>query len=129
MSRYVVDSWAWVEYLSGSDKGNKVKHYMENEANTIITLSTTMTEMVSFFIRKQRDPHDATSSITSLSIVEPIDEDLAQFAGELHGSLHKSNSDIGLADAFVLAFARKNNIKIISGDPHFKKQKETIFIE
>ncbi len=129
MSRYVIDAWAWIEYFNGSDFGRKVSHYLENEHNELFTLSVTLAEVTSFFVRKQKDPNDAFAAITTLSKVESVDADLAKFTGELHASLKKSMGDFGLADAFILAFAKKNNVKIISGDPHLKKQKETISIE
>jgi predicted nucleic acid-binding protein len=37
--------------------------------------------------------------------------------------------DFGLADAYVLATARKLKSKILTGDPHFKGMKEAVLIK
>jgi len=36
--------------------------------------------------------------------------------------------DFGLADAFVLASARYKNVKVLTGDPHFKDFSESIML-
>lgn len=129
MTRYVIDAWAWIEYFNGSQLGEKVKSYIENEQSELFTLSVTLAEITSFFIRKKRNMQDAAAAITTLSKIGAPGSDLAVSAGELHADLRKTMPDFGLADAFILAFAKKTNVKIISGDTHLKKQKETIFIE
>jgi predicted nucleic acid-binding protein len=42
--------------------------------------------------------------------------------------MRKTQKDIGLADAYILATARKLKSKILTGDPHFQDVKEAIII-
>jgi len=37
--------------------------------------------------------------------------------------------DFGLMDAIILEIARQNEIKLISGDPHLKKQEISFEVE
>lgn len=124
---FVVDSWAWIEYFDGSPSGEKIKGYVENEKNIVYTSSVTLAEVVSKFLRKHLDPHQAVKGISTLSIILPVDSDIATFAGELHADIRAHVKDFGLADAFVFAAARKKGAKILTGDPHFKGFKEAIF--
>jgi len=43
--------------------------------------------------------------------------------------MRKTAKDFGLADAYVLATARRLKSKILTGDPHFKSLKEAIMIK
>jgi predicted nucleic acid-binding protein len=58
-----------------------------------------------------------------------VDEELSLQAGLLHCEMRKTAKDFGLADAYVLATARRLESKILTGDPHFKLLKEAIMIK
>lgn len=46
----------------------------------------------------------------------------------LHAEIRQVEKDFGLADACVLATARKLKSKVLTGDPHFKNVKEAVMI-
>jgi predicted nucleic acid-binding protein len=56
-------------------------------------------------------------------------EKLSLQAGLLHCEMRKTLKDFGLADAYVLATARRLKSKILTGDMHFKNVKEAILIK
>ncbi len=126
--RFVIDSWAWIEYLDGSAAGEKVKSYVENKNNIVFTSSLSVAEIVSKFLRRDMDPRVAVDAIKSLSRVLDINMEISAFAGELHAEIRKKISDFGLADAFVLACSKTQKAKIITGDPHFKNFPEAILV-
>ncbi len=125
-NKFVVDSWAWIEYFDGSEAGGKIRKYIEDEKNAVFTSSVTVAEVVSKFLRKRMDPHQAFNGINIMSKIIPADAELAVFSGELHAEIKQSVRDFGLADSFVLATAKKQNAKILTGDPHFKGFKEAV---
>ncbi len=47
MTRYLIDSWAWIEYLKGSSVGRKVKEEVENDSNDIFTHVVSLAEITS----------------------------------------------------------------------------------
>jgi len=53
-----------------------------------------------------------------------IDEAIAEHAGR-----YIKKAVPGLADAIILATARKNDLKIVTGDHHFKPLPDAIVIE
>jgi len=86
----------------------------------------TLAEVLSKFIRNHKDPILALKAIEDNSALETVDTELAKLAGELHAEQRKKIRDFGLADAFVLATARKKSAKILTGDPHFETIPEAI---
>ncbi len=124
---YIIDSYAWIEYLDGSDKGDKVKEVLK-EQNSIHTTAITVAEIVSRAKRKDRDTVIAYQTVITNSNIINVNPEIAKETGLLHAEIKKEIKDFGLADAFVLQTARKLNAKIITGDPHFKGFKEAILI-
>ena len=127
--RYVIDAYAWIEYLIGSKAGEKVKSVLEEENNEVYTCAVTVAEVVSKTAREGRNFETAYDVLTSNSQVVNVDEELSKEAGALHAEMRKTKRDFGLADAYVLAIARRTNSKVLTGDAHFKGIKEAILIK
>lgn len=127
MIRFVVDSWAWVEYLRGSKAGQKVRKAVEREEE-FITHAVTIAEITSKFARERMDINGAWRAITTLSKIKGLDETDAKDAGLLHTSVKEKRSNFSMADAFVLHTARKMNAKVLTGDPDFRGMDEAIML-
>jgi predicted nucleic acid-binding protein len=127
--KYVIDAYAWIEYLIGSKAGEKVKSILEKETNDIYTCAVTVAEVVSKTAREGREFEVAYDILLSNSQIVNIDEEISKEAGVLHCEMRKTNRDFGLADAYVLAVARTVNAKILTGDPHFRGVKEAVLIK
>lgn len=128
MSKYVIDAWAWVEYLIGSEFGAKVKEILDDERNEAYTCAITLAEVISKTAREGRDTKAAYALVSGNSQVANVDEALSVEAGLLQCEMRKTLKDFGIADAYVLATARKFRAKILTGDPHFKNMKEAVLI-
>ncbi len=126
--KYVIDAYAWIEYLIGSEAGEKVKSVLEEEKNEIYTCAVTVAEVISKTAREGRDFKIAYEVLTSNSDVVDVDEELSKETGILHAAMRKTRRDFGLADAYVLATARKTGSKVLTGDIHFKGVKEATLI-
>ena len=129
MSSYVVDAYAWVEYLSGSEIGSRVNDILANETNEVYTCAVTIAEVISKVCREGRDAKIAYDILLSNSQVVNVDEELSKMAGLVHAEMRNKEKDFGLADAYVLATAKKLKSKVITGDLHFKDVKEAILIK
>jgi len=119
MTRYVVDSYAWIEYLEGSAKGAAVERLLEG-AEATYTPTPVVAEVTSKAIRTGKDPSVAWQVMRAWSQVLPLDADAARAASALHAQQRKRTSDFAMTDAVVLAFARKLNATVLTGDPHFR---------
>jgi predicted nucleic acid-binding protein len=128
LSKYVVDAWAWVEYLIGSEFGAKLREILDENGSEVYTCAVTLGEVVSKVVMEGRDVEAAYTLLLSNSQVVNVNEELSKQAGLLHCEMRKTLKDCGLADAYVLATARKLKAKVLTGDIHFKGAKEAVLI-
>lgn len=128
MNRLVIDSYAWIEYLDGTEIGQKVSELIGEKAE-IFTCVLTVAEVVSKAARKGKNAKIAYEVLTNNSKIIHADEQLSFEAGLIHFEMRKTQKDFGLADAFVIATARKMQSKILTGDAHFKNVKEAILLK
>jgi predicted nucleic acid-binding protein len=128
-NKYVVDAYAWIEYLIGSRAGETVKSLLDRERTETYTCVVTLAEVVSKVAREGADAEIAYDILLSNSEVVNADATLSKDAGMLHAALRKSIPDFGLADAYVLALARRIKAKVLTGDPHFRNIKEAILLD
>jgi predicted nucleic acid-binding protein len=129
MNKHIIDAYAWIEYLIGSEAGAKVRAVLEEEKSEVYTCAVTVAEVIGKVAREGRDFEAAYDVIMSNSEVVDVDEELSKEAGRLHAEMRRIRGDFGLADAYVLAIARRNKWKILTGDIHFRDVKEAILIK
>lgn len=128
MSRYVLDSWAWIEYFEGSSRGEKVKDIISDFRNEIFTHSVSVAEIISKAKRNGKDVDEIWMAITNNSkVLETIAEE-SKDAGITHTIVKSKNRNFSLADAYVLAAARKMKAKVVTGDIDFKNIPEVIML-
>ncbi len=126
--RYLLDAYAWVEYLIGSDAGSKVKNILEKEEAEHYTCAVTLAEVVSKTAREDRNPETAYDILVSNSKIISVDQELSRQAGILHAEMRKRIKDFRLADAYVLTCAKMLRARILTKNPHFKGFHEAIMI-
>jgi len=127
--KYVIDAYAWIEYLIGSKAGVQVNSILEEENNEIYTCAVTLAEVISKAAREGQDIEAVYDILTSNSNVIDADDEISKGTGILHARIRKTKKDFGLADAYVQVTAIKTSSKILTGDPHFKGVKEAILIK
>ena len=126
--KYLIDSFAWIEYFEWSEIGNKAKEFIDSD-NELYSINLTISEVVSRFKRKKFDFESAYNAIVTLSRVTEITPELGKKAGILHAELKEKMKNFGLVDALILTFAKELNAKVVTGDEHFKGFKEAVFIK
>ena len=133
--KIVIDTYAWVELLLGSEKGKKVVEILEN-AEEVYTPNIVLAESARKFLREGNDESTVAEwldIINAASNITQIDSPLALEAAKCHLELvekakqSKQNTP-SLFDAIVLATARINQCKVLTGDEHFKNLPETIWL-
>lgn len=126
--RYIIDDYAWAEYLEGSKLGENVREVILGE-DEIFSLSLTIAEVISKVKRKKGNFEIAFNAIKSNSKIVEISPEIAKKAGLFHAEIREKIKNFGLVDALILILARKLNAKILTGDEHFREFKEAIFIK
>jgi predicted nucleic acid-binding protein len=125
--RIVADAYAWIEYLDGTRRGEKLRDLLRTGVE-IYTSAITLAEVVSKAARTDRDHETAHTVIRGNSTIVGADEQLSHDAGLLHAEMRKTIRDFDLSDAYVLATARKLDAKVLTGDPHFRDTGDAIMM-
>ena len=128
MTKLVIDAYAWIEYLNGSEKGKKVAEIVEDEFNEVFTSTATISEVISKTLHDGKDVEIALNYINNLSVVISVTKEIGNLAGQIHFQTKKKEKEFGMLDAFVAATAKSINAKILTGDKHFKNFEEAVFI-
>jgi len=126
--KYLIDSYAWIEYIDGSVAGEKVMKIL-NENHEIFSLSLIISEVVSRTKRKNMNAETAYKAIISNSKIVQITPEIAKETGIFHANIRNKMRDFGLVDSFIYVIAKKLNAKILTGDGHFRKFKEAVMIK
>ncbi len=111
----VFDSYAWVEYFAGTERGTKVKKIVDN-SEIIYTPAICLTEIKSKYLREDRDPSERLDFIESRSLILAIDKEVALKAGQM-----KVNHRLHTTDALIYSCALIKKCEVVTGDPHFKE--------
>lgn len=128
MTKFVIDAYAWIEYLEGSAKGKLISEIVEDKSNELFTASTTFAEVISKFLRTNKDVKIALTALDTLSAIMLINKEISILAGNIHFEAKKKNKNFGMLDAFVAAAAKNLNAKILTGDNDFKGFKDAVII-
>ena len=128
MTKFVIDAFAWIEYLDGSESGKKFAEIIEGKSNEIFTSSVTIGEVISKALRGNKNIEIALNHINNLSTVLDITQEISAAAGHIHFEAKKKEKNFGMLDAFVAATAKKVGAKILTGDSDFKNFKEAVMI-
>ena len=124
---YIIDTSAWIEYLEGSIKGEKVHHILK-EREEIFTIPIIIAEIISKTKKNKENIEIAYNSIISNVKLFEITPKIAKEAGILHAETKAKLKSFALADALIICTARALNAKIITLDNHFKYFKEAILL-
>lgn len=126
---YVIDTYAWYEYFTGTGIGARIKDLIET--GTLVTPSIVVAELVNKFTREEKPYSKFIKFLKLRSEIADIDFEIAEKAGKTRTELNKNRTGnkIGMADAIILSIAEIRNLKIISGDEHFRNMKRVIMIK
>jgi predicted nucleic acid-binding protein len=128
--KYVIDSYAWIEYFMGTKAGEKAKPLIESQdekitpticlaevyAKTLKTESQELAEKQRLFIKEK-------------SVIAALDEPIAVESAKIQTKMKKEIEGWGLADSIVYATALLKKAEVITGDEHFKKLENVLFIK
>ncbi|MEM2194869.1 MAG: type II toxin-antitoxin system VapC family toxin [Candidatus Methanomethylicia archaeon] len=131
---FIIDSYAWMEYFIGSRRGYTAKDYIEkrDSATPTIVVAEISRKLLNEVLAGRETVtgrEDKLDFIKTSTLIVDLTEEIARLAGEIDIERRRIVKGWGLADSIILATARRENAKIITGDKHFIDLKnEIIFI-
>ena len=118
----VFDSYAWLEYFAGSEKGKIVKGIIESK-DEILTPSVCIAEIKRKYLREERKHKSRIKFIIVRSKIIKIDLDISILAADL-----SYKNKLYMIDAIVYACAIFVNSELLTGDQHFKGMNKIRFL-
>lgn len=133
--KIVVDSFAWLEIFLGTDKGRVATKFID-DADEVCTPDVVLAEIARKYAREGADKRiveQRLDAIAEVSRIIQIDRDVALECGSAFLDLRqeakkKGPRDPSLFDAIILGSTRSIGAKVLTGDPHFKDCRETIWL-
>ncbi len=122
----LLDTWAWIEYFKGSEKGRTVRQIIEKTAPRTSVLS--IAEIANWCARNDLDPSPYISAIKASSGVIGVKEEVAKNAGTYLCQMRKQAPGMGMVDSLIYTEAISSGTKLLTGDPHFKNLEGVEFI-
>ena len=111
----VVDTSAWIEWLTGSAIGNRLREQFPDKAHCIVP-TIVQVELAKWMMREAGEEQpDQVIAYTQKCIVIPLDTTIALLAADLHRE-HR----LATADAIVYATARHQAAELLTCDGHFR---------
>jgi predicted nucleic acid-binding protein len=128
---FVIDSYAWIEYFRGSERGTLAKVYIENEDSAtptivIAELSRKLLNEVSAGRETTMGRENKLGFIKTSTLIVDLTNEIAMLAGEIDVERKKVVKGWGMADSIILATARKEDARIVTSDKHFMDLKEEV---
>lgn len=120
----LVDTSAWIEWLSASPTGEMVEAHLPDAAEWLVPTMVQL-ELAKWLTREVgEEKADQVIAFTQICNVAPLDTEIALTAAEAcrkHG--------LATADAVILATARAHGANLITCDRHFRSLEGVTFIE
>ncbi len=125
---YLIDTHAWVEYVIGSTSAVVMKRLFENPKNKFITSECSLAEIRSYCLINKRNFEEVYKIVKRNSITLPVLHYHWIEAAKIRFEIRKRVKDFGLIDSILVVKQNELKATIISGDSHFKGQKNVMYI-
>jgi len=119
----LVDSSGWIEYLAARPKADEFARYIEGD-EPIVTSVIQVYEIYKV-IRRDVGEERAIESVSALRTtrIEPLAEGLALAAADIALEL-----GLAMADAIILATARRHGARLITADVDFEGLPDVVLV-
>ncbi|CAN7300963.1 type II toxin-antitoxin system VapC family toxin [Pseudorhodoferax sp. LjRoot39] len=118
----VVDTSAWIEWLTGSPLGKALGQQFPEQARCIVPTMVQL-ELSKWLVREVGEERcDQVLAYTQRCSVVPLDTTLALLAADLHREFK-----LATADAIVYATARNERAELLTCDAHFQGLPGVVF--
>ena len=115
ISRVLVDSSGWLEYLTADTKAAQFEAYLVNPNNELIVPTIVLYEVrKKLLVGQMKTAEDWFVSEALRHTVVPLDETIAIDAA---ATSHRFR--VALADAIIYTTAVAENAQLVTGDAHF----------
>ena len=128
--KYVIDSYAWIEYFMGTKAGGKVKPIIEGlEEKITPTICLAEVYAKTTKVESEELAEKQRTFIKERSALASLDETIAVESAKMDVTMKQKIKGWGLADSIVYATGLMKKAEIVTGDGHFQNLKNVFFIK
>ncbi|MBI2666815.1 PIN domain-containing protein [Candidatus Woesearchaeota archaeon] len=125
-SNYLLDSSAWIEYFSGTTKGQKLIPLIEKQE--VSTSIIAIAELADKFARENKEFDKVLEFIESRAGILPLTIGITLSAASLKKIIRQRNTKFGLADALHLATAIEHEAILVTSDHDFSGERNVLLL-
>lgn len=120
----LLDSWCWIEYFNGTTAGKKVIPYLDDGKRVFISVIS-LAEVYKFALlhRHEKDADKMVAEMLARAFLIPVDATLA-----LNAAQFNAKQKLGLGDSIIYESAKAHKLKLVTGDPGFKRIKDVEYL-
>ncbi len=126
---YIIDTYAWIEYFIGSNRGEALRKLFLDDKNRFMTVECCLAEIRGWSIKNKEDFDRLFRIVRANSDIATVTEHDWISAAEERFEQRKTQKDFGLIDSVILVKQKEFNCKIVSGDKHFKGLRNVLFLD
>ena len=120
----LLDSWCWIEFFNGTEVGRKISEYIDSSDNLFISvINLAEVYKVGLTKKSEKEANEMVHLMLSRCFLLPVEAEMALNAAKLNWK-----KKWGLGDSLIYASARAHNLQLVSGDSHFKKEKDVVYL-
>jgi predicted nucleic acid-binding protein len=119
----LLDSWCWIEYFEGSAVGKKISKYIDSDQSIFISVIN-LAEVYKWSLsrKSEKDAESIVHIMLSRCFIVPVEPTIA-----LNAAKTNWKKKWGLGDSLIYESAKARSLLLVTGDPHFKKEKEVVY--
>jgi len=120
----LLDSWCWIEYFNGTKIGKKIEEYLLGDDTLFISVIN-LSEVYKHFLstHTEQEANGFVAFMMSRCFIIPVESQTA-----LNAAKTNWKKKWGLGDSLIYESAKAHNLQLVSGDPHFKKEKDVVYL-
>ncbi|MFH1316194.1 MAG: type II toxin-antitoxin system VapC family toxin [Candidatus Woesearchaeota archaeon] len=120
----LVDSWGWLEYFEDTKVGREIAKYIDSDMTLFISVINLSEVYKQGLLHKnENQANEMVHIMMSRCFLIPVESAIALNAAKIN-----KEKKFGLGDALIHASAKAHNLKLLTGDPHFKREKDVIYV-
>jgi len=120
----LVDSWCWIEYFEGTKLGKPVKERIDSNETLFISVIN-LSEVYKWGLIKktEKEANEMAHIMLSRCFIIPVEPTTA-----LNAAKTNFEKKWGLGDSLIYESAKAHKLTLVTGDPHFKKEKDVVYL-
>jgi len=115
----LLDTSIWVEYLTGTERGKKVKELLSQDV-VVCTCPLTLAEISAWCHKNNANPQPYLQEIKALSKLLDLSEDILVASGRIYSEERKKKGKISLIDSIIYTTARFHDLELLTKDRDFE---------